>query len=378
MTYYEKYMKYKKKYLNLRQTGGAEKIINSFNNESVNFDYIDIINDEITLKNNSFEVKFKQIKNISGGSGDTVYLVINNGVRYVYKLFKVGDKDKQEKDLNEITLHNMFYNYFKELDKKTQNNYIPCPKIFLYGRIESINSNYYIMEAIQNTTENKNTVTDLVSHYCKHKEKINVVVYNKILNIIYQIFYILYHIKQLQLKHCDLHTSNIMIENNNTGKKELRIFDKNIILESYDYVVKIIDFGEGTQDKCRLERSMSSVLANLATTCGIQSSITSKILLLKQIIYSTSGDEDLDFFINIINILAKSNIISINKNNDKVISMLFELSSNIKKLSVNKNIDEININLKEMFTLITENIDIPKSSNTEQLQPFSIRSITII
>jgi len=112
MTYYEKYMKYKKKYLNLRQTGGAEKFINSFNNESVNFDYIDIINDEITLKNNSSEVKFKQIKNISGGSGDTVYLVFNNGVRYVYKLFKVGDKDKQEKDLNEITLHNMFYNYF--------------------------------------------------------------------------------------------------------------------------------------------------------------------------------------------------------------------------------------------------------------------------
>jgi len=353
MSYYEKYMKYKKKYLKLRQVGGKIYSIDSFDNEKIDFITQHIVGENsMGLTNENIEINFEILRNISGGSGDSVYFILNKNKHYVYKLFSVGDDEKKQKNLYEIKLHNEFYDYFKVINP----NYVPCPKIFLYGEIKSITSNYYIMESIKSTKDRRSTLTNEIGYHCENMNRLTNESRSNILNIIYQLFYILFHMKQLKLKHCDLHTSNIMIENNDKDIK-LIFFDEEIPISTTNFIVKIIDFGEGSHDRCRIERSLSSVLTELAIVCGIQSRLMATLKLLANRIISNSGDEDFDFFINIINILDKSNIVPLNKQSN-VIDKLFESSLKIKSLLSTKPIHQpiIDEEIHKMFILFKENL----------------------
>jgi len=361
MSYHSKYIKYKNKYLKLKYSGGAAISINEVSAASNNIfecnQEIDINdNNNITLKSlpdrPEIIIKFNITKNISGGSGDSVFLIDNLGKTYVYKIFKPGDDEKKEKDEREISLHNKFYNYFLDLNKKSGITYIPCPKIFLYGKIHNIQSQYYIMEAIEtDVISNINTMSKLISVNCENKEIIKDESIIKIIKVLQQLFHILYHMKKMKIKHCDLHTGNIMLEiNKNEMGTKSNIFDDDddkipVIINKDDYNVKIIDFGEGTTDQCRLHRSMSSVLGQLFSICGIQDIFTTTLQLVVEQFKPHPGDEDLNFLINIIKIVNNS-IMNL-KNNDNI-DELFKLSVKYKETQ------DDNI-IKDMYKLFEAN-----------------------
>ena len=133
MSYYEKYLKYKNKYLKLKQTGGEIQItdfsnlIKDNNTKNIDFTTKQVYELNGTDGEKKYKIRFSIIKNISGGSGDTVYLIaIDDGIlseinkTYVYKIFNSPNKNK----LKEIELHKKFIDYFQNLS----NNYIRINK----------------------------------------------------------------------------------------------------------------------------------------------------------------------------------------------------------------------------------------------------------
>lgn len=226
------------------------------------------------------------------------------------KLFTPGNKTKQRKDKMEIEYHSRFMNLFSD----TRRTYTPCPKIHTYGTIDGIpfdkshgKIQYVIMEALFPSIE----LDDYISSVCITNKPLPKAFTNLNLDahdIVWQLLYIMYRMKTIGLSHCDLHTGNIMIV---PAKDDSRILWKDNIVPApvvlgTKYVVKVIDFGEGSMESCRMQRSLSKVLADLMKTCNMGRS--GYATLLKERIKSPSGDPDINFLITILSIMHSSGL----------------------------------------------------------------------
>ena len=252
------------------------------------------------------------VKHLRGGkSGDSVILMKDNVNKlYVLKIFTPGNESKTEKNNNEILYHLKFMSMFS-------NKYMPVPIIYMYGIMKGENpfgvgtlptsgNMYVIMEALNPPYE----LHDYIEAKCKNiPAKYDIDLYN----IIIQIFYIITKMQMNNLLHCDLHSKNIMLVPMNKNVTinfnhlQPELSSKIRPQEKYTfkkYMIKIIDFGEGSKTICRKSRSISGALVDLNRVCGI-SIITSSIVALRGELFGIEGNPDINFFIRIVELANK-------------------------------------------------------------------------
>ena len=306
------------------------------------------------------------IKSITKGKGGAnLYLVKDcNNNSFILKIFDNNSSNSNKKSTNEITKQVDFSHIF--LKEYNEHNYLPCPMTYLYGKmngyISYINKNlndaqFILMENISKSIVNE----DLDSYFLRicTSNKVNK---SEFKDIIIQLFYVITKMKQNDLNiffsHCDLHTENIFL---------IKRSKNNLVLDfghigGNKYVVtsrmlKIIDFGEAFDYKqyhnqkryktCRYNRSLSKTTADTFDKCYSRKGkfLRGKLLKTKKIgkilfdrvkgdkkIY---GDEDLKFFINILNIFS-INLASLKNtiNNIEILSKHISLSPEYYKNNI--------------------------------------------
>lgn len=194
-------------------------------------DFLDIDDKNTKFINNNKEYNIKLAGKFSGGkSGDLVYLIKHKNKKYVMKIFM----DKKSAN-HEIKLHKKMCEIFQ--------NVMMIPKLFSSGEITNIPFKnekygifkYMIMEAIENPTE----LSDYVRDNCKKGKNKNINPYN----IALQILYYLSMIHKNKVKHCDIHTKNILLIKSNNNLKLDFSFIGGTVKDVGKYHIKIIDFG---------------------------------------------------------------------------------------------------------------------------------------
>jgi hypothetical protein len=252
------------------------------------------------------DITLKLIASLRGGkSGDSVFIVQNGRKKAVLKVFAKDTKHPVAN--NEIKLHSKFMGLFPE-------SFIPCPIIYLYGTIKGAfpfkgipikeSLEFIIMEALTPMYE----LDQFIRELCNNKLTRRV----DMINIVCQLFYIVSKMNIAGIKHCDLHTKNIMVIPTK-GKKTLDFS----YLEAAAttgvpigrYTVKILDFGEGSTGACRKCRTLSGALVDLRKSCitngGIRTTLMDRLMLLKGQLpkYSCISDVDLNFLCVILEIM---------------------------------------------------------------------------
>jgi serine/threonine protein kinase len=219
----------------------------------------------ITKDKPNVRIVLDKVKELSGGkSGDKVYIVkqSESGKEYVLKLFK--------QQTTEATKHIEFYNLFKESGM--------VPKLYMYGKMEGdvpFNPNatipkgtqyqFYIMEYVSPSIELNQVLQDL----CKDKTSLTP---DDMKALIMQLFYFLSKIYLAKLKHCDLHSKNILIIKDKGTMKFSHLLDDH----PYDmgkYRIKVIDFGlsKSGDENCDKCRDLSGVLRENKKVCNMSS-----------------------------------------------------------------------------------------------------------
>ena len=142
------------------------------------------------------------------------------------------------------------------------------PELFSYGNISNIpfldkkgKFKYMIMEYINNPIE----LSDYIQKNCKSIKNKDINSYN----LAMQLFYYLAMINKNKVRHCDLHTKNILIIKN---KKDL-ILDFSFIngdkINVGKYTIKIIDFGLSVINRnCKLNRRFIGAVLNDIIACN--------------------------------------------------------------------------------------------------------------
>lgn len=344
----DKYLKYKKKYLALKQNGNNLKggaLIKENYDFGLRFFKFFKSGPSLTITNLEKETtdNYNIVNEFNNGkSGDTVYLIEKDGSKYVIKLF---NSNCINSNLHELNTHLKLNKYFR----KTNSIYIPTPIIYEYGIVQNKNKLFYIMEALDNFELTKYIITS-----CESK----IHDYDQLYKVLLQIFYIITRFKLLLLNHCDLHSDNIILIKN-TGDPITLDFNHIGISDTFtinnnDYMIKVIDFGlsrESTFAKktlmgvfslntinintCSKTRSLSSILDSLDKKCNKSSD---KFKLMKEHVFGTKGDSDLNFFLFLLKIIYNSETPEY-KN-------LMDLSSSFNKAQI----DELN-DIEELYKL---------------------------
>ena len=226
---------------------------NSIETIKGDLDFMDLDSKNTIFINNNKEYRVTLAGKFSGGkSGDLVYLIKNNNKKYVMKIFM------EKKSANhEIKLHKKNCDIFSKVSI--------VPKLYSYGEITNIPFHndkvgifkYMIMEAIINPTE----LSDYVRSNCKENKNKNINPYN----IGLQLLYYLAMIHKNKVKHCDIHTKNILIIKSNENMNLDFSFLGGNKINVGKYHIKIIDFGISEINKhCeRNRRFIGAVLGDI-------------------------------------------------------------------------------------------------------------------
>jgi len=285
-------------------------------------------------------------------SGKKINLVRKKGDPDIKIIHKKGKNDKYKKnkhkftrkkpskikikDINEIEkqikLHNKHCNIFK--------NNMMVPELFSYGDTINIpfsdkkgKFKYMIMESINNPTE----LSDYIQKNCKSNKDKNINSYNLAL----QIFYYLAMINKNKVRHCDIHTKNILIIK---SKKNL-VLDFSFInggkINVGKYNIKIIDFGISEINKnCKRNRRFIGAVLNDIKACNafnkkdvihIKKDMTSMLLssFSKKFRPDYYINEDLYIFVKILRLL---NLITDKLNKTKIDNIQYSIKHNEKGL----------------------------------------------
>lgn len=241
---------------NKNKTKEKNKILKTIDIIKGNISVENINNKRSLLINHGNKIQIELVKKFSSGkSGDFVYLVKDKKTKYVMKIFM-----DRESGNHEIKLHDKHCKIFK-------NNMI-VPELFSYGDTSNIpfsdkkgKFKYMIMESINNPTE----LSDYIQKNCKSIKEKNINAYKLAL----QIFYYLAMINKNKVRHCDIHTKNILIIKN---KKNL-ILDFSFIngdkINVGKYNIKIIDFGiSEINNNCKRNRRFIGAVLNDMKKCN--------------------------------------------------------------------------------------------------------------
>jgi hypothetical protein len=255
-----------------------------------------------TYRGNNELVVTRIRENRGGKSGDSVSTVQINNKIYILKIFTAGNETKNK---NELDSHIKFMSMFTF-------DYMPCPKIYTYGKLSNImpftnnaitELSYILMEALVPAYE----LNDYISSVCNRTEPIYPL---NLIDILYQLFYILSNMILKPLLHCDMHTKNIMIiflrePSSINFKKVLGGLDD---IHSYKSIVKIIDFGEASIYKCNKHRTTSGALNDLKRKCSGVLSPDRFSLIWGEISRGYNSNVDINFLCRIIEIMSMINI----------------------------------------------------------------------
>ena len=299
--------------------------ISTFNTKQLNFDVIDLGKQTMLFTSNvNHQFTCKIDKPLRGGkSGDTVLLVsfLNDSKQFILKIFSEGDLEKTEKDDRELKYHLQFMSIFSNTK-----GYVPCPQIHLYGRLTgSIITGttsalkYIIMEALTPPYELDTYLRDMCTNSefmdpkfkteikSQFKTQSKAILDFKIHDIMIQLFFIICKLQFSSLTHCDLHTKNIMIVPN----KSKIVLDFSEIFPDGEkwnvgtHIVKVIDFGEGSNSVCRKHRTTSGALTELKKHCsGSMKTLPDMISLVwGEVKKSVNSQVDINFYCRILEIV---------------------------------------------------------------------------
>ena len=248
--------KTKNKNKNKNKTKNKNKILKTIDTIKGNISIENIDDKKSILISKGNKIKIELIKKFSGGkSGDLVYLIKDNKKEYVIKIFM-----DHESANHEIKLHNKHCKIFK--------NNMMVPELFSYGDTINIpfsdkkgKFKYMIMESIDKPIE----LSDYIRGNCKSNKDKNINSYNLAL----QIFYYLAMINKNKVRHCDIHTKNILI----IKSKSNLILDFSFIngekINVGKYNIKIIDFGISEINKnCKRNRRFIGAVLNDIKACN--------------------------------------------------------------------------------------------------------------
>ncbi len=240
------------------------KMKNRTQKKDTDFHNIDEINGNISVNNIDNETallinqenktKIELFKKFNTGkSGDLVYIIKDTKNKYVMKIFM-----NREYPNNEIKLH---YKHCEIFQKNMM-----VPKIFSSGTINNIpfsdkmgEFKYIIMEYIAKSRD----LSSYIQKNCKSIEDKNIDSYKLAL----QLFYYLAMINKNKVKHCDIHTKNILI----IKSKRNLILDFTFLngnkINVGKFHIKIIDFGisEINKNCIKNRRFIGSVLNDIKT-----------------------------------------------------------------------------------------------------------------
>ena len=238
------------------KTKNKNKILKTIDTIKGNISIENIDDKKSILISKGNKIKIELIKKFSGGkSGDLVYLIKDNKKEYVIKIFM-----DHESANHEIKLHNKHCKIFK--------NNMMVPELFSYGDTINIpfsdkkgKFKYMIMESIDKPIE----LSDYIRGNCKSNKDKNINSYNLAL----QIFYYLAMINKNKVRHCDIHTKNILI----IKSKSNLILDFSFIngekINVGKYNIKIIDFGISEINKnCKRNRRFIGAVLNDIKACN--------------------------------------------------------------------------------------------------------------
>tara|TARA_B100002052_G_C15869277_1_gene593834 strand:+ start:1144 stop:2151 length:1008 start_codon:yes stop_codon:yes gene_type:complete len=229
-----------------------QNIVEIKGNISVN----NIDNKTAVLINQEKKTKIELVKKFNTGkSGDYVYIIKEKKNKYVMKIF-VNDKYPN----NEIKLHYKHCEIF-------QTNMM-VPKIFSSGTINNVpfseklgDFNYIIMEYIAKSRD----LSSYIQKNCKSIEDKAIDSYKLAL----QLFYYLAMINKNKVKHCDMHTKNILIIKSKTDLILDFTFLNGNKINVGKFHIKIIDFGISESNKnCIKNRRIIGSVMNDIKTCN--------------------------------------------------------------------------------------------------------------
>ena len=290
-----------------------------------------IYNTTAFIINQEKKIKIKLVKKLtSGKSNDLVYHITDTNNTYIMKIFT-----NNESKNTEIKLHHKHCEIF-------QNNMM-VPKIFSSGIINDVpfskkpvNLKYIIMEYFATSKD----LSKYIRKNCKSIKNKNINSYNLAL----QLFYYLAMINKNKVKHCDIHTKNILIIESKTDLILDFTFLDGKKINVGKFHIKIIDFGMSeTYKPCVRNRRFIGVVLNDIKKCN---AFTLKdISHLKEDILSIFKrslnknyeprnyiDEDLYIFVKILRLL---NLMT-DKLNNIMINEIEYLVTNNKRLLLKK------------------------------------------
>lgn len=287
---------------NKNKTTNKNKTLKNIDTIKGNISIENIDDKKCILISKRNKIKIELIKKFSGGkSGDLVYLIKDNKKEYVMKIFM-----DRESANHEIKLHDKHCRIFK--------NNMMVPELFSYGDTNNIpfsdkkgKFKYMIMESINKPTE----LSDYIQKNCKSVKDKNINAYN----LAMQLFYYLAMINKNKVRHCDIHTKNILIIK---SKKNL-VLDFSFIngekINVGKYNIKIIDFGISEINKnCKRNRRFIGAVLNDIKACNafnkkdiihIKKDMTSMLLssFSKKFRPDYYINEDLYIFVKILRLL---------------------------------------------------------------------------
>ena len=254
----------------------------------------------------------KIIKTFDGGkSGDSVLLIEHNNKQYVLKLFKdhikaksVNEKLKTAMQDVEINRHKDFLNLFK-------NEYVPCPYIYCYGKVDigdnknAYSFRKYIIMEYSVGPELHNYIFDI----CGGKNATLIGVNMK--NIMLELFYVICKMIINGITHCDLHAKNIIIvKTDMEGSIDFgTLFEDGRQHKLSKYRIKILDFGLAVNGhmSCEKKRALSASIVDLRYKCmGSKRSAIMQLIAGETPLLSYNGNTDLLFFCNILKAIKTS------------------------------------------------------------------------
>lgn len=359
------------------------------------FEIIEKSNDSIILKDEVNTHLLNLVKIITKGKGGGYLYLVKDclGNSFILKIFS-NKSNNIKNSLNEISKQIDFSHIFTK--EYSENNYLPCPMIYLYGKLNGynsfsknnlVNAGFILMENISTSIVNE----DLDTYFTRICSS-GGIDKSEYKDIMIQLFYIITKMKENTLKiyfsHCDLHTENIFL----TKKPKKLVLDfghiggKKYLVTGR--VLKIIDFGEAFEYKqfhneksyktCRYNRSLSKVTADTMEKCYTRKGKFLKGKFIKtrkigKILFDRAkgtkknyGDEDLKFFINILNIF------------DIKLKSLRDIISNIEILSNHISLSPSYYNTNKNVTKDFQKFGLNVSKNSKENIKNILRKIYII
>lgn len=255
------------------------------------------------------EFSVRKMKEFRGGkSGDSVIMIEIEGNNYVLKVFSDGSREKMVMNAKEVDIHKDVIEIFK--DDYEEQKYVPCPFMYCYGYMKEIEFNsepkndgylrYVIMELITPTYELYNYIYEKCSKSQVFYENLD------LKSIILQIFYFIGNILINGISHCDMHMKNILIiPHKNYTLSFKKITDQDIVIDTKDYAIKIIDYGlsEERDIPCSKIRRTTASLNELNMLCGGRTNLW--LLVLGEMRLLKGSISDLNFLYKIIDVFSR-------------------------------------------------------------------------